>query len=1036
MNASMLAARVRIQLGTNHQVLSASETIDGLLGFSSDDFVTGRCQLPALIHPEDQDIADTLFALACPPSSGTVNLRMRQANGRIRCLKATFSKETVAAQQGTILNLQLEDARSLAASIDQPALTPNFVAMMENTDDFIYFKDRNHVFTGASQTLVAITDPVEHWTELLGQTDYDVFPEAYADIYYRLEKQVFAGIPVARETQAILSKDGQKGWVDNRKYPIKDDKGEIIGLFGVARVITDKVAAEEALRRERETLQLILDYAPIGIWCQDGRGKISFVSKAFCQSVGITEAAFKTTPHYAELIPEAFRQQCLDSDAAALARDGVSISHQRLPFVDGNVHDLRIIKAVKRDDHGEPQALVGLSLDITEEIRREQALCLERDNTRTLLETVEAIIVALDGEGRITMLNRKGCLLLGYDETELIGKDWFEWCLPPEIDRDEIRHIHKDVLAGNIAASYFENTVVTRRGEQRLIAWRNSMIRNKEGNVIGSLSCGEDITERKQMELSLRESEANFRALYEQAPLAYQSLDMAGNILEVNDAWLTQLGYSRDEVIGRYVGDFIEEESVSTLQCEFPKFQSTGRVAGPVFKMRHKLGSSPLWEVNGRIGRDSEGRPLRTHCILTDVTSRLAAATELEKYQQHLEALVAERTADLAKAKEVAETANVAKSAFLANMSHEIRTPLNAISGMAHLIRRAGVDRQQAERLGKLQAASDHLLAIINAVLDLSKIEAGKFSLDEEPFRIESLFGNIVSMLHARALAKNLPLATEINVVAQSFLGDATRLQQALLNYAANALKFTETGRIVLRAMQTNEDSDTALIRFEVSDTGIGIAPEVLPRLFSAFEQADNSTTRQYGGTGLGLAITKKIAVLMGGDAGVESTLGQGSTFWFSARLKKATIAHRNENPSVDGSAEDILKSDFPGCRILLVEDEPINREIAQIMLDDIGFYVDIAEDGLGAVEQASHNAYDLILMDMQMPQMDGLQATAKIRQQAGHGQTPILAMTANAFAEDKIRCLAAGMNDFIAKPVTPEDFYDILLKWLSKTDC
>jgi PAS domain S-box-containing protein len=385
----------------------------------------------------------------------------------------------------------------------------------------------------------------------------------------------------------------------------------------------------------------------------------------------------------------------------------------------------------------------------------------------------------------------------------------------------------------------------------------------------------------------------------------------------------------------------------------------------------------------------------------------------------------------LAEAKRAAEAANVAKSAFLANMSHEIRTPLNAIIGMAHLVRRSQVTPQQADRLDKIDAAGEHLLEIINAILDLSKIEAGKFTLDEAPVGITAMAANVVAMLAERARAKNLRLGTETESLPEHLLGDPTRLQQAWLNYATNAVKFTDHGLVTLRSRLMEDFGDSVLVRFEVEDTGVGIDAEAMPRLFSTFEQADNSITRQYGGTGLGLAITRKLAELMGGEAGVSSTPGVGSVFWFTARLKKGIALAESRGDTRAGTAEAILLRDHAGRRVLLAEDEAINREVTLEFLKDVGLRADVAEDGVQAVAAAEERDYDLVLMDMQMPRMDGLEATRRIRRIDRNAKVPILAMTANAFVEDKERCFAAGMNDFITKPVDPEAMFGTLLKWL-----
>ena len=418
-----------------------------------------------------------------------------------------------------------------------------------------------------------------------------------------------------------------------------------------------------------------------------------------------------------------------------------------------------------------------------------------------------------------------------------------------------------------------------------------------------------------------------------------------------------------------------------------------------------------------------------------DITQLKRAEAELEKHRQHLEELVRERTVELSVAKEIAEAASKAKSTFLANMSHELRTPMNAIMGMTSLMMRRAEDPKFKDQLAKVEQASQQLLQLISDILDISKIEAERLTLERVPFRLGEVLENLTSLIGHRAQEKKLLFQIDLapRISAMRLLGDPLRLGQILLNFAGNAVKFTAQGSVVVRIGVVEESDCEAVLLFTVQDTGIGIHAEDQRRLFTAFEQADGSTTRKYGGTGLGLAISKRLALLMGGEVGVDSQLGVGSTFWLKVRLDKAP----GESPLLTvGSvsiAEQRLRTDFPGVRLLLAEDEPINQEVSRGLLEEVGLWVDVADDGVQALRMASATCYDMILMDMQMPNMNGVDATRAIRLLPGYERTPIVAMTANAFEEDRRLCLDAGMNDHISKPIDPCRLFETIVKCLSQ---
>jgi PAS domain S-box-containing protein len=589
------------------------------------------------------------------------------------------------------------------------------------------------------------------------------------------------------------------------------------------------------------------------------------------------------------------------------------------------------------------------------------ALTRERTHLHTLVATIPDLIWLKDPNGVYLACNPSFEQFFGADEAEIIGKTDYDF-VDAEL-ADFFRKHDNAAMAAGVPSSNEEWLTFARGGYHGLFLTTKVPMRLGDGSVIGVLGIAHDITNlrntmdelashRNQLEAKVRERTTQLESAYRQLAETQFAMDSVGigihwvdpatgRLTYVNQHAAELLGYTPEEMLKLSVPDIDSHVSQEAFAAVVENVRAAGSLRFDSTQITRDGRQIPV-NVSIYYRPEDEDQPARLISFVTDISLQKAAEQAMQQ------------------AREAAEVASKAKSSFLANMSHEIRTPLNAITGMTHLMRRAGVPADQDDRLNKIDTAGQHLLNIINAILDLSKIEAGKFELDESELQPGGILANISSMLIDKAQAKGLSVRIENSLPGVVLRGDAARLQQALLNFAANAVKFTEHGHITLRVRAEHEDQDGMLLRFEVEDTGIGIAPEAQSRLFNAFEQADNSITRRFGGTGLGLIISRKLAQAMGGDAGVVSQQGIGSTFWLTARLHHGKTAitsppKARSEMATERSAESILLSDYTHCRLLLAEDEPINREITQMLLDEIGIsQVDCAEDGLIALEMAS----------------------------------------------------------------------------------
>ncbi|MCM8611425.1 PAS domain S-box protein [Accumulibacter sp.] len=685
------------------------------------------------------------------------------------------------------------------------------------------------------------------------------------------------------------------------------------------------------------------------------------------------------------------------------------------------------------------------------------ALLDSRQRLRLLLDHAPAALAMFDRDMRYLAVSQRWRDDYRLGERELVGHLHYE--IFPEIG-DAWKAAHRRGLAGE-TISCDEDRFERADGTVHWERWQVRPWHAADGTVGGIVIFSEDITQGKIAQSRLLEaldeqqrarlaamslmedaqaararSEAAADALrklsqaVEQSPESIVITDLSGRIEYVNEAAVCQTGYDRAELIGGNPRILRSGRTPPETYAALWESLKRGEIWRGEFVNRRRDGSEYIEFAIVSPIRQPDGTVSHYVAIKEDVTARRRVDEELEAHRHHLEDLVAQRTAELRAERGRAEAASRSKSAFLANMSHEIRTPMNAILGLTHLLRRDATSSPAIDRLGKIDGAARHLLAVINDILELSKIEAGKCELAAHDFALGAVLDHVAHLIGGDAAAKGLRVRTDGDHVPQWLRGDLTRLRQCLLNYAGNAVKFTQQGEIVLRARLIDSDSDRSLVRFEVEDSGSGIAADVLPRLFQAFEQADVSTTRRFGGTGLGLAITRRLARMMGGDAGVDSTPGVGSRFWFSAWLGRGEMAGAASRESGGISAAELRRL-HGGARVLLVDDSPLNSEVAGELLREAGLCVDVAENGRLAVDRLRTDPYDLVLMDLQMPEMDGFEATRAIRSLPGRQDVAIVAMTANAFEEDRQACLAAGMVGFVAKPIDPPALYAVLEKWL-----
>lgn len=852
------------------------------------------------------------------------------------------------------------------------------------------------------------------FTTTLGWTEVELLSKPFFDYLHPDD------IPlVEKEMQKI--REGKETVVFESRYKIKKGGTRTIRwvwtpnletkeIYAIGRYDADREKWEQELLLSESKHRTFFENSQ-GLMCMhDMQGNFIEINPAGAVSIGRSteelqgKSLFDIVPEEDIVLTQAYLKE--------IERMGHINGVMRVVHKNGNKKNWMFNNIVTEGAHG--KYVIGTAVDITERVLLEREL--KESNSRFFKvfdKNPVSMALANTETTKIEYVNETFLETLGFTREDVIGKSYKELNLVTEEERAESLKIIKE--KGSLKP--VERHIRKKNGERIWMLNSLEMVElNKSSFILSSLY---NIDERKKMEVKISHLAEFQKIMLDGTDYSIISTtEPDGIITSFNKGAEKMLGYNAAEMIGK-TPEIIHDAKEVEDRAKQLSHELNVKIEPGIDVFHYKSRTQHTGDTNEWTYIAKDGTRIPVELTITTLRSQdksilgyLGIAKDISESKKVKDALLL--------AKEKAEQAVIAKNSFLANMSHEIRTPMNAIIGYTELLTQSNLDEEQQEQVGYVRIAGQNLLSIINDILDFSKIESGKIALESVPFNLKETLKGIYNLLHARAAEKNLEYQFFMDASLPDFVcGDSVRLNQILINLVGNAIKFTSEGHVTVSAKKIAEDDEYYRLKFIVKDSGIGIPPEKVNLVFERFTQADTETTRKFGGTGLGLSIAKNLVELQGGTIQIKSEVGKGSEFSFDILYKKAD----------QKELEPLQKAFIPekllnSIKILLCEDNPLNQKLAKRVMTKFGFDVEIAENGLVGLEKLKKNRFDLVLMDLQMPEMDGYQTVQAIRDEL-HLEVPIIAMTAHSLVGEKEKCLEVGMNDYIGKPFTQEDLYN-----------